>query len=34
MPKSEFDAIVWTKPPSWEEFQEDIKKIIYDMLNS
>jgi len=34
MPKSEFDTIVWTNPPSWEEFQEDIKKITYDMLNS
>ena len=34
MPKSEFETIAWTKPPSWEEFQEDIKKIVYDMLSS
>ena len=33
MPKSEFDTIVWTKKPDWDVFQEDIRKISFDMMN-
>ncbi len=32
-PRSAFDKIRWTKKPSWEQFQEDLKKIAVDMLN-
>jgi len=34
IPKSEFESIIWTKAPSWEEFREDINRIVYDMLSS
>ena len=34
MPQKEFETIVWTKKPSWEEFQDDINKIVYEMLSS
>jgi len=34
MPESEFNKIAWTIKPSWEKFQENIKEIVYDMLNS
>ena len=34
MPQSEFDTIAWTKKPSWNEFQEDIKRIVFEMINS
>jgi hypothetical protein len=33
MPKEEFDTIAWVKKPDWKDFQEDIKKIAFDMLN-
>jgi predicted nucleotidyltransferase component of viral defense system len=34
MPKSEFDTINWTKKPDWEVFRNDIKNIMYDMMNT
>ena len=33
MPESEFDTIAWIKKPSWEEFQNDINRIIYEMIS-
>jgi hypothetical protein len=33
MPQKEFDTIAWVKKPDWKDFQEDIKKIAFDMLN-
>ena len=33
MPQSEFEKIAWVKKPTWEEFQEDIRRIVYDMLH-
>jgi len=32
MPQDEFDSIAWVKKPSWDEFCEDIRRIVYDML--
>jgi hypothetical protein len=32
MPESEFDTIAWTKKPSWEEFKNDISRIIFEMM--
>ena len=32
MPQSEFETITWVKKPSWEEFSQDIRNIIYDMM--
>jgi len=32
IPKKEFESIAWVKKPSWEEFREDINRIVYDML--
>jgi len=32
IPQKEFESIAWVKKPSWHEFYEDIKKIVYDML--
>ena len=34
IPQSEFETIAWVKKPAWEEFQNDISKIVYDMLSS
>jgi len=33
MPQSEFETIAWVKKPTWEEFSEDINKIVYDMMS-
>jgi len=33
MPEKEFETIAWVKKPDWKDFQEDIKKIAFDMLN-
>jgi hypothetical protein len=33
MPQSEFETVVWTKKPSWEEFRGDIERIVYEMIN-
>jgi len=33
MPQNEFETIAWIKKPTWEEFQDDIKRITFDMLN-
>jgi predicted nucleotidyltransferase component of viral defense system len=34
MPKSEFDTISWTKKPDWDEFKNDINKILQDITSS
>jgi len=33
MPQKEFDTIAWVNKPDWKDFQEDIKRIVFDMLN-
>ena len=33
MPEKEFETIAWTKKPTWEEFQADIDKIVYNMMS-
>jgi len=33
MPQSEFETIAWTKKPSWQEFRDDIDRIIHDMIS-
>jgi predicted nucleotidyltransferase component of viral defense system len=33
MPQSEFETIAWTKKPSWQEFRNDIDRIIHEMIS-
>jgi predicted nucleotidyltransferase component of viral defense system len=33
MPQSEFETITWTKNPDWKEFQNDINRIVYEMIS-
>ena len=33
MPKSEFETIAWVKKPDWQEFQDDINRIVYEMIH-
>jgi len=33
MPESEFETITWTKKPSWQEFRNDIDRIVYEMIS-
>jgi len=33
MPQSEFDTVAWTKKPSWQEFCNDITRIVHDMIS-
>jgi predicted nucleotidyltransferase component of viral defense system len=33
IPKSEFETITWTKKPDWQEFRNDIDRIVYEMLS-
>jgi predicted nucleotidyltransferase component of viral defense system len=33
MPQSEFETVAWTKKPSWQEFRNDIDKIIHEMIS-
>ncbi|GBU26634.1 hypothetical protein R84B8_00144 [Treponema sp. R8-4-B8] len=33
MPQSEFETVTWTKKPSWQEFRNDIDRIIHDMIS-
>ena len=33
IPKSEFETVVWTKKPDWEEFRSDIDRIVYEMMS-
>ena len=33
MPKSEFETIAWVKKPDWEEFREDINRIVFNMMS-
>jgi len=34
IPLSEFESIAWVKKPDWDEFREDIRRVVYDMLAS
>ena len=33
IPESEFETIAWVKKPSWEEFRNDIDRIISDLMS-
>jgi len=33
IPFSEFETIAWVKKPDWNEFRDDIDKIVFNMLN-
>ena len=33
MPRSEFESVAWTKKPDWEFFQQDIDRIVYEMIS-
>jgi len=33
MPQSEFETIKWIHKPSWETFQNDINRIVYEMIS-
>lgn len=33
MPQKEFETIAWVKKPDWQEFCNDIDRIVYDMLS-
>jgi predicted nucleotidyltransferase component of viral defense system len=33
MPQREFDTIAWVKKPDWEEFRNDINRIVFDMIS-
>lgn len=30
---SEFETIAWTNKPSWDEFRNDIDRIVFDMMS-
>jgi predicted nucleotidyltransferase component of viral defense system len=33
MPESEFETIAWIKKPDWQEFRNDIDRIVYEMIS-
>jgi len=33
MPQSEFETIAWTRKPNWQEFRNDIDRIIHEMIS-
>jgi len=33
MPESEFETIAWTKKPCWQEFRNDIDRIVHEMIS-
>jgi len=33
IPQSEFETIAWIKKPDWNEFRNDINRIVFDMMN-
>ncbi|MDR2542201.1 MAG: nucleotidyl transferase AbiEii/AbiGii toxin family protein [Treponema sp.] len=33
MPQSEFEKIAWVKKPDWEEFRNDIDRIVYEIMS-
>jgi hypothetical protein len=33
IPQSEFETIAWTKKPDWQEFRNDIERIVYEMMS-
>ena len=34
MPQKEFESVAWVNKPEWNVFQQDIKRIAYDMINA
>jgi len=33
MPESEFETVAWIKKPNWQEFRNDIDRIVYEMIS-
>jgi hypothetical protein len=33
MPEQEFDSVNWIQKPSWQNFHNDIEKIVFDMMS-
>ena len=33
IPQREFETIAWTKKPDWDEFRNDIDRIVFDMMS-
>jgi predicted nucleotidyltransferase component of viral defense system len=33
MPQSEFETVSWTKKPDWQEFRNDIDRIVLEMIS-
>ena len=33
MPQNEFETIAWVKKPDWQEFKNDINRIVYEMMH-
>ncbi|MDR2717122.1 MAG: hypothetical protein LBB89_03530 [Treponema sp.] len=33
MPQSKFETVAWTRKPSWEEFRNDIDRIVHAMIS-
>jgi predicted nucleotidyltransferase component of viral defense system len=33
MPQSEFETVAWTKKPDWQEFRNDIDRIVHEMIS-
>jgi predicted nucleotidyltransferase component of viral defense system len=33
MPQSEFETVTWTKKPDWQEFRNDIDRIVHEMIS-
>jgi predicted nucleotidyltransferase component of viral defense system len=33
VPQSEFETVAWTKKPDWQEFRNDINRIVYEMMS-
>jgi predicted nucleotidyltransferase component of viral defense system len=33
MPQNEFETVAWTKKPDWQEFRNDIERIVYEMMS-
>jgi len=32
MPQSEFETIAWVRKPSWDEFSNDINRIVFEIM--
>jgi len=33
IPQNEFETIAWTKKPNWQEFRNDIDRIVHEMIS-